>query len=164
VYSRSIGLFLPVNLTNNKIKKSSGTVSECCTLAGHSGHVVMKSSYTGVTGSNLVRAMCVVLCRQSLAMGRFPVQGSYRVSKTVSEIVSRRKRPDCLMHYYQKVCTLRLYLCTLTGGWKRLHNEELHNLYTSFSIIRVIKPRKVTTMLCASYIFIIIITISSVYA
>jgi hypothetical protein len=28
------------------------------------------------------------------------------------------------------------------GGWRRLHNEELHNLYTSPSIIRVISSRK----------------------
>jgi hypothetical protein len=30
------------------------------------------------------------------------------------------------------------------GGWKRLHNEEHRNLYTSPSIIRVIISRKVT--------------------
>jgi hypothetical protein len=27
----------------------------------------------------------------------------------------------------------------VTGGWKNLHNEELHNLYSSPSIIRIIK-------------------------
>jgi hypothetical protein len=27
------------------------------------------------------------------------------------------------------------------GGWKKLHNEELHNLYFSPSIIRIIKSR-----------------------
>jgi hypothetical protein len=27
----------------------------------------------------------------------------------------------------------------VTGGWRKLHNEELHNLYTSPSIIRIIK-------------------------
>jgi len=27
----------------------------------------------------------------------------------------------------------------LVGGWKRLHNEELHNMYASPNIIRVIK-------------------------
>jgi hypothetical protein len=26
----------------------------------------------------------------------------------------------------------------VTGGWKKLHNEELHNLYSSPSIIRII--------------------------
>jgi hypothetical protein len=31
----------------------------------------------------------------------------------------------------------------VTGGWKKLHNEELHNLYYSPSIIRIIKSRKV---------------------
>jgi hypothetical protein len=29
----------------------------------------------------------------------------------------------------------------VAGGWKRLHNEELHNLYASPSIIKVIKTR-----------------------
>jgi hypothetical protein len=26
----------------------------------------------------------------------------------------------------------------VAGGWRRLHNEELHNLYTSPNIVRVI--------------------------
>jgi hypothetical protein len=30
----------------------------------------------------------------------------------------------------------------VTGGWRKLYNEELHNLYSSPSIIRIIKPRK----------------------
>jgi hypothetical protein len=28
------------------------------------------------------------------------------------------------------------------GGWKKLYNEELHNLYSSPSIIRIIKSRR----------------------
>jgi hypothetical protein len=28
------------------------------------------------------------------------------------------------------------------GGWRRLHNEELHNLYSPLNIIRVAKSRK----------------------
>jgi hypothetical protein len=30
----------------------------------------------------------------------------------------------------------------VTGGWRKLHNEELHNLYSSRSIIRMIKSRR----------------------
>jgi hypothetical protein len=30
----------------------------------------------------------------------------------------------------------------VTGGWGNLHNEELHNLYSSPSIIRIIKSRR----------------------
>jgi hypothetical protein len=30
----------------------------------------------------------------------------------------------------------------VTGGWRKLHNEELHGLYSSLSIIRVIKARR----------------------
>jgi hypothetical protein len=29
----------------------------------------------------------------------------------------------------------------LAGGWRRLHNEELHKLYTSPNVIRDIKSR-----------------------
>jgi hypothetical protein len=30
----------------------------------------------------------------------------------------------------------------MTGGWRKLHNEELHNLYSSPSIITMIKSRR----------------------
>jgi hypothetical protein len=30
----------------------------------------------------------------------------------------------------------------VTGGWRKLHNKELHNLYSSPSVIRMIKSRK----------------------
>jgi hypothetical protein len=29
----------------------------------------------------------------------------------------------------------------VTGGWRKLHNEELHNLHSSPNIIRMIKSR-----------------------
>jgi hypothetical protein len=30
----------------------------------------------------------------------------------------------------------------VTGGWRKLHNEELHNLYSSPNIIRMITSRR----------------------
>jgi hypothetical protein len=30
----------------------------------------------------------------------------------------------------------------VTGDWRKLHNEELHNLYSSQNIIRMIKSRR----------------------
>jgi hypothetical protein len=30
----------------------------------------------------------------------------------------------------------------VTGGWRKLHNEELRNLYTSSNIIRMKKSRR----------------------
>jgi hypothetical protein len=29
------------------------------------------------------------------------------------------------------------------GGWRKLHNEGLHNMYSSLSIIRMIKTRRI---------------------
>jgi hypothetical protein len=37
----------------------------------------------------------------------------------------------------------------VAGDWRRLHNEELRNLYASLSIIRVIKLRSVK---CAGHV------------
>jgi hypothetical protein len=31
----------------------------------------------------------------------------------------------------------------VTGSWRKLHNEELHKLYSSPSIIRLIKSRRI---------------------
>jgi hypothetical protein len=28
------------------------------------------------------------------------------------------------------------------GGWRKLHNEELHNLHSSLKVIRMIEPRR----------------------
>jgi hypothetical protein len=36
-----------------------------------------------------------------------------------------------------------IYASGMTGGWRKLHNEELHNLYSSPSIIKMIKSRRV---------------------
>jgi hypothetical protein len=30
----------------------------------------------------------------------------------------------------------------VTGGWRKLHNEELHNSYSSPNIIRIMKSRR----------------------
>jgi hypothetical protein len=37
----------------------------------------------------------------------------------------------------------------VTGGWRKLHNEELHNLYSSSAIIRMIESRR---MRCAGHV------------
>jgi len=31
----------------------------------------------------------------------------------------------------------------VTGEWRKLHNDELHDLYSSLNIVRVMKPRRI---------------------
>jgi hypothetical protein len=46
-----------------------------------------------------------------------------------------------ITHYF--VCGCRLLGGDeVTGGWRKLHNEELHNFHSSPSIIRMIKSRR----------------------
>jgi hypothetical protein len=38
----------------------------------------------------------------------------------------------------------------VTGGWRKLHNEDLHNLYSLPSIIRIIKSRRMRWERCGT--------------
>jgi hypothetical protein len=40
----------------------------------------------------------------------------------------------------------------MTGGLRRLHNEELHNLYTSPNIVRGVKSRRMRRVWHAAHI------------
>jgi len=40
----------------------------------------------------------------------------------------------------------------VVGGWRRLHNEELHSLFALPNIIRVIKSRKIDGWACSTYV------------
>jgi hypothetical protein len=33
----------------------------------------------------------------------------------------------------------------VTGGWRGMHNEELHNLYWFTNIVRMVTPRRMTS-------------------
>jgi hypothetical protein len=37
------------------------------------------------------------------------------------------------------------------GGWRRLHNEELHNLYAAPNIIRMMKSGRMRWEACSRY-------------
>jgi len=46
-------------------------------------------------------------------------------------------RPKTSYNGQYSVC-----VCAITGEWRRLHNEELNDLYCSSNIVRVIKSRR----------------------
>jgi hypothetical protein len=51
------------------------------------------------------------------------------------------------MRVYETRVLRRIFILKrdkIKGNWRKLHNEELHNLYSSPSIIRMIMSRRMT--------------------
>jgi hypothetical protein len=68
---------------------------------------------------------------------------------SVLTTATRRNNPEDTILHKLRVCENRVRRGIfgpkrdgVTGGWRKLHNEELHNLYSSSSIIRIIKSKK----------------------
>ena len=47
------------------------------------------------------------------------------------------------MYMYVCVCMYVRRRDEVTGKWRRLHNEELNDLYSSPNVVRVIKSRRI---------------------
>jgi hypothetical protein len=53
-------------------------------------------------------------------------------------------REDCRLRVFENRVLRRIFRPKrdeVTGGWRKLHNEELNNLYFSPTIVQVIKSR-----------------------
>jgi hypothetical protein len=51
----------------------------------------------------------------------------------------------CTQKVFEKKVLKRMFrpnMDEILGGWRKLHNEELHNLYSSPNINRIIKSRR----------------------
>jgi hypothetical protein len=49
------------------------------------------------------------------------------------------------LRVFENIVLRRIYASKedgVTGGWRKLHNEELHDLHTSLTIIRIITSRR----------------------
>jgi hypothetical protein len=61
------------------------------------------------------------------------------------EIWSLTLREEYILRVFENRVLMRIFgpkRDEVAGGWSKLHNEELHDLYSSPSIIRVIKSRR----------------------
>jgi hypothetical protein len=61
-------------------------------------------------------------------------------------VFSERKRFFKYMYIFEKRVLRRIFgpkRDEVTGDWRKLHNEELHDFYSSPNIIRMIKSRRI---------------------
>jgi hypothetical protein len=61
------------------------------------------------------------------------------------ETLSLTLREEHRLRVFENTVLRRIFgpkRAEVTGGWRKLHNEELHGLYSSPSIVRVIKARR----------------------
>jgi hypothetical protein len=65
------------------------------------------------------------------------------------ETLSLTIREEHRLRVFENVVLRKIFgrkMGEIIGGWRKLHSEELHNMYTSPNIIRIIKSRR---MRCA---------------
>jgi hypothetical protein len=65
--------------------------------------------------------------------------------KTMKSILSLTLREEHRLRVFENRVLRRIFgpkRDEVTGKWRKLHNEQLHNLYSSPNIIRMIKSRR----------------------
>jgi len=65
------------------------------------------------------------------------------------EILSLTLREECRLRVFENRVLRRIFAPKrdeVAGEWRKLHNEELNDLYSSPIIVRVIKSRKIRWM------------------
>jgi hypothetical protein len=78
--------------------------------------------------------------------GRF---GEWRYSSTILNVCyvwSLTVREEHKLRVFENRVLRRIFgpkRDGVTAGWRKLHNEELHDLYSSPSIIRIIESRRI---------------------
>jgi hypothetical protein len=91
------------------------------------------------------RTFCLVLLLSKNIKVRVYKAIILRVVPYECETWSLTLREEHKLRVFEKRMLRRIFQQTrveVTGGWRKLHNEELHDLYSSPSIIRIIKSRR----------------------
>jgi hypothetical protein len=73
------------------------------------------------------------------------MRNACRIKPEVKRPLGRSRRPPCRLRAFENRVLRRIRgpkRDEETGSWRKLHNEELRNLYSSPSIIRIIKSRR----------------------
>jgi hypothetical protein len=119
---------------------------------------------TAVTNQNLIQEeikkrlnygnACYHLAQNLLSSLLLPKNFKIRISKTIilpvvlygCEIWSPTLREEHGLGVFENKVLRRIFgpkRDEMTGEWRKLHNEELHDFYSSLNIIRIIKARKI---------------------
>jgi hypothetical protein len=70
---------------------------------------------------------------------------SHRAEQRSTVDVTQKTMAPCLLQMFENRVLRRIFgpeTEEVAGGWRRLHNEELHNLYATPNVIRVMGSRR----------------------
>jgi hypothetical protein len=82
---------------------------------------------------------------RKLQTSRFSTCRKIGVVLISTSYVAQRVREEHKLRVFENRVSRRIFepkRDRVTGRWRKLHNKELHNLYSSPSIIRIIKSRR----------------------
>jgi hypothetical protein len=96
---------------------------------------------------NIFRAFCLLVCCQKNLKIRIYKTIILPVVPYGCETWSLTLREEHGLRVFENRVLRRIFgpkRDEVTGEWRKLHNEEFHDLYSSPSIIRIIKSRRMT--------------------
>jgi hypothetical protein len=136
----------------DKVQKPS--VNECCTPSSEPYRVYLG---TTITNQNLIQEeikrrlnsgnACYHSAQNLLSSRLLSKNIKIRTYKTIAlpVVLYGCETWSLTLREEHKLCVFEnrmLRRDEVSGGWRKLHNEEVHNLYSSPNIIRMIKSRR----------------------
>jgi hypothetical protein len=111
------------NLIQEKIKRRLNSANTCY-------HSVQKLLSSRMLSKNIKIRIHKIIILSAVLYGYETLSRTLREESTLRAFENRVLRIIGPKRY------------EVTGGWRKLHNEELHNLYSSPNIIRMIRSRR----------------------
>jgi hypothetical protein len=122
-----------------KCCKSSSSLLQCCTII-FDWHELRKTQID--LEEIQLQISCLYVARHLSTKLHIKIRRVGRKITSINPFLSNHISNTYIIHSRWGVEDIWTKKRLMRGGWRKLHNEELPNLYSSPSIIKMIKPRR----------------------